>query len=154
MTPPIRLATSADIPYIVGIERASSTTAHWPEADYTKALTEITSPRRILLVAECNAQVQGFLVARSAHPSEWEIENVVVAEPARRTGLGTALLQAFVNLARAQNMAGTNHEAIFLEVRESNLAARQLYEKFGFLLDARRSGYYSSPAEDAILYHM
>jgi ribosomal-protein-alanine N-acetyltransferase len=41
---------------------------------------------------------------------------------------------------------------IFLEVRESNLPARRLYEKHGFHETGRRRGYYQNPAEDAILY--
>jgi ribosomal-protein-alanine N-acetyltransferase len=43
-------------------------------------------------------------------------------------------------------------QAIFLEVRESNQAARRLYEKRGFLGVGRRPAYYSDPQEDAILY--
>lgn len=41
--------------------------------------------------------------------------------------------------------------AISLEVRESNLAARRLYESFGFKAEAARKGYYHSPAEDAVI---
>mgnify|MGYP002582415600 FL=1 len=38
-----------------------------------------------------------------------------------------------------------------LEVRESNLAARRLYEKNGFEIVGKRKNYYEKPAEDAIL---
>jgi ribosomal-protein-alanine N-acetyltransferase len=41
--------------------------------------------------------------------------------------------------------------AIFLEVRSSNVAARNLYEKLGFLQVGCRQGYYSSPPEDGIV---
>ncbi len=149
----IRPATSADLPYILATERAAATAAHWLEVDYTKTLTE-TSPRRILLVAECSQQVQGFLVARSVYSSEWEIENVVVAESVRRIGLGTALLQAFIQRVRAERTQDAEPCAIFLEVSESNLSARQLYEKSGLQLITSRHGYYSHPAEEAILYRI
>jgi [ribosomal protein S18]-alanine N-acetyltransferase len=42
--------------------------------------------------------------------------------------------------------------AILLEVRESNLPARRLYEKHGFREVGRRRAYYRDPAEAAILY--
>ena len=41
---------------------------------------------------------------------------------------------------------------ILLEVRESNSAARKLYEKCGFVQSGRRQRYYKQPEEDAILY--
>ena len=41
---------------------------------------------------------------------------------------------------------------MFLEVRESNIAARKLYEKAGFEPTGRRKSYYTDPLEDALLY--
>ncbi len=43
---------------------------------------------------------------------------------------------------------------ILLEVRESNLPARRLYEKHAFRDVGRRRMYYKDPAEDAILYEL
>jgi ribosomal-protein-alanine N-acetyltransferase len=50
--------------------------------------------------------------------------------------------------------AARNHSAsrIFLEVRESNAAARALYKKCGFAVTDRRAAYYAGPTEDALLY--
>ena len=45
-------------------------------------------------------------------------------------------------------------KAVFLEVRESNQAARALYEKWAFLESGRRRRYYQEPDEDAILYRI
>jgi ribosomal-protein-alanine N-acetyltransferase len=39
---------------------------------------------------------------------------------------------------------------VLLEVRESNVAARQLYEKIGFSQAGRRAGYYRGPFEDGL----
>jgi ribosomal-protein-alanine N-acetyltransferase len=80
---------------------------------------------------------------------EWEIENIAVAGPARRRGLGTRLLGEFLKLA-----GGERASAVFLEVRESNRAARLLYEKWSFEESGRRSGYYTQPQEDAIVYRL
>ena len=87
-------------------------------------------------------------MARHLAP-EWELENIVVAPAARRTGLGKRLLNALLSQARE-----TNSAAVFLEVRESNTAARSLYEKTGFQLTGRRKAYYTNPQEDAVLYRL
>jgi [ribosomal protein S18]-alanine N-acetyltransferase len=91
-------------------------------------------------------RVQGFLVARHV-ASEWELENIVVAPLARRKGLGQQLLDALLVAARE-----TNSSSVFLEVRESNAAARCLYEKAAFEQTGRRKSYYTDPVEDAVLY--
>jgi ribosomal-protein-alanine N-acetyltransferase len=90
--------------------------------------------------------VQGFVVARHVAP-EWELENIVVAPAVRRRGLGQRLLDALLAAARE-----TNSSSVFLEVRESNAAARCFYEKAGFVQTGRRKSYYTDPAEDAVLY--
>jgi ribosomal-protein-alanine N-acetyltransferase len=43
---------------------------------------------------------------------------------------------------------------MYLEVRESNDAARRLYASRGFLEIGRRRGYYRRPAEDAIVLRL
>jgi ribosomal protein S18 acetylase RimI-like enzyme len=58
-------------------------------------------------------------------------------------------VQEFLALARSRGA-----EEIFLEVRESNLAARRLYETSGFSESGRRQSYYQQPQEDAIVYHL
>jgi ribosomal-protein-alanine N-acetyltransferase len=151
----VRAAVASDLDRIFEIERAALTAAHWPQSDYENILTS-TSPHRLLLVAEVNAEVpakvQGFLVARSLLVTEWEIENVVVAETARRRALGTALVAAFLEQIGLHKQPSDQLD-VYLEVRESNVAARQLYEKSGFRLDNRRRAYYRLPEEDALLYH-
>ena len=147
----IRPATSADVPHILEIEREATTAAHWAESDYANGLTNV-SPRRLILLAEQAQRPEGFLVARCAHAAEWEIENVVVAEAARRKGFATSLINTFLERIQAQALASQQAPSVHLEVRESNLAARHLYEKSGFQLDSRRPAYYRQPDEDAILY--
>jgi ribosomal-protein-alanine N-acetyltransferase len=93
-----------------------------------------------------NAMLLGFLVARHVL-QDWELENIVVAEKKRGRGIGTSLLTELV--ARAQMGDGAT---IFLEVRESNTAARGLYAKLGFKQTGCRKSYYSKPLEDAVLY--
>jgi len=141
----VRLATSADIPAMIRLEKHAATAAHWSAEQYDRIFT-IAVPRRVALVIDEAAGVQGFLIAQVVAP-EWEIENIAIAADARRRGLGTRLLGEFLDRARAEGA-----HAVFLEVRESNRAARSLYEKWAFVESGRRIGYYQDPQEDAIGY--
>ncbi len=143
----IRPATADDISAMMALERHAATAGHWSAAQH-QAVFSASSPRRLALVIEEAGEVQGFLVARSAG-AEWEIENIAIAGPARRRGLGTRLLGEFLDRVRREGA-----EAVFLEVRESNQAARALYEKWAFIESGRRKRYYQNPEEDAMLYRL
>ena len=142
----IRKATPEDIAIIRKLEQESKTAAHWGEREYD-ALFAAEAPRRMVLVAaeEASGKIMGLVIARCAD-DEWEIENVVVAGEQRRRGVGSALVHELVQEARRSGAA-----AVLLEVRESNAAARRLYEKAGFNAVGRRPGYYRKPPEDALL---
>ncbi len=128
------------------LEQQAETAAHWAEREYD-ALFAAEAPRRIALVAtsEADSGVVGFAIARCA-TAEWEIENVVVARDKRRRGIGIKIIREL--LLQAQIAGATS---VLLEVRESNMAARRLYEKLGFSQQGRRSNYYREPEEDALL---
>jgi [ribosomal protein S18]-alanine N-acetyltransferase len=141
----VREASPADIPAMIVLARTSETAAHWHDDDYWRIFTS-HAPARLALVLEAESRVSGFIVgARIAR--EWDIENVVISPLARRCGLGTRLLADFMQMVRS---AGA--EKVLLEVRESNRAARALYEKAAFVQAGRRKQYYSEPAEDALVY--
>jgi ribosomal-protein-alanine N-acetyltransferase len=127
------------------LARHAATSARWSATQY-EALFSPSSPTRVALVIEQDAQVQGFLIARPVQ-QEWEIENIAIAGSARRHGLGTRLLGELLDLARTKGA-----ESVFLEVRESNRAAQKLYEKWSFVESGRRRRYYKDPEEDAVLY--
>jgi ribosomal-protein-alanine N-acetyltransferase len=143
----IRAAIPDDIPSIRALEQQAETAAHWAEREYA-ALFAAEAPARIALVAlneSDAAQVCGFVIARCSL-DEWEIENVVVAREDRRRDIATKLIQELLLQARTVHTT-----SVLLEVRESNVAARRLYEKLGFREQARRSNYYRDPQEDALL---
>jgi len=131
---------------MMAIEKRAVTASHWSEAQYRRALIE--EENRLVLALEQTSGMQGFLVARFIG-KEWEIENLAVAGPARRRGLGSRLVGALLDRARSRG-AGS----VFLEVRESNQAARSLYEKWGFVESGRRKAYYQQPVEDALIYRL
>jgi ribosomal-protein-alanine N-acetyltransferase len=127
------------------LEAQAPTAAHWREREYA-ALFAPDAPRRVAFVAEEQpAQVAGFAIARCGS-DEWEIENVVVSPEHRRRGIGSDLVREILKAARDARVG-----AVLLEVRESNTAARQLYDQLGFAEIGRRPGYYREPAEDALL---
>jgi ribosomal-protein-alanine acetyltransferase len=137
----IRDAAPDDLPPILALEQAAPSAAHWSADQYKTRIED-----RSVLLAEQEGKICGFLCAHVV-AGEWEIENVVVAKDSRRQGIAAALMQALIG--KWQTAEGT---ALLLEVRESNKAARALYEKCGLRQAGRRRAYYGTPPEDAILY--
>lgn len=77
---------------------------------------------------------------------EAHFTNLAVRRDQRRTGLGRALLQEILRVAKAKGCLRAT-----LEVRPSNKAAVALYEQAGFSAAALRPRYYSDDGEDALL---
>lgn len=142
----IRIAAPADVPAMLELERRAATAAHWNEQDYQRLFRP--DGGRVALVLTEEGRLLGFVVGRDLG-EEWEIENVAVAGPARRRGLGTRLVGDLLDRACARGA-----HSVFLEVRESNRAARALYEKWAFLESGRRKSYYHDPEEDAVVYRL
>jgi len=135
-------------PYLPGdsealaeICRKSPEAAQWPRESYEQA----HSLGQIVLVAERNTQICGFLVARITG-DEAEILNTAVATAHRRNGIGSALLTAAISAAQAHHA-----KSVYLEVRESNSAAIKFYAEHGFAKSSERRAYYSSPTENAVV---
>jgi len=129
----IRRAENGDLAEISAIQATASEASQWLPGDY--------------LAYECAialhaGAVAGFLVSRQVADKEREILNIVVHPDFRRLGIATELLRN--ELARSPG-------AHFLEVRESNMAARTLYERLGFLSVGTRPGYYENPPEPGIV---
>ncbi len=138
----IEPAVHADLPMIAELETAAFSDP-WSLSSFEAVLAE---PAAYMAVArDASDDVVGYVVAWFA-ADEGEIANLAISEPTRRRGIGAALLDAALAEGarrRAQNL--------YLEVRESNEAARRLYASRGFEEVGRRRGYYRRPAEDAIV---
>jgi ribosomal-protein-alanine N-acetyltransferase len=133
----IRPATAEDIEAIGQIQNESPQTAQWAPASY------LDYP---CLVAVQEGVVTGFLAVRRLAEGESEILNLAVASVYRRKGVASALLR--------ETLSKHTGETWFLEVRESNLPARKLYECMGFSLIGRRPGYYQNPSEAGIVMRL
>lgn len=139
----LRLVSSMDIAAIARIERASFGDP-WTEESFLELLG---IPSAIFLVATKGGEnaVAGYVVAAVAS-DQAEILNLAVNPSERRSGLGGELLDA----AFAALIARGARE-VFLEVRESNVAALALYRSRGFGAISRRRNYYRNPVEDALV---
>jgi ribosomal-protein-alanine N-acetyltransferase len=122
----------------------SAEAAQWPPESYVKLAD---SPGGFFLICEADAQVVGFVAARRV-ADEAEILNIAVGPDFRRKGIASALLRAALD-----EFLGAAVSRVFLELRESNLPARGLYERYGFIPSGRRKGYYRHPTEDALCMH-
>jgi [ribosomal protein S18]-alanine N-acetyltransferase len=139
----VRPAIAADIPRIMQLERGIREAAHWTKEHYEALFAQSPSPR-LALVIEDEKLLHAFLVGiRIA--IDWEIENILVAAAMRRQGYASQLMGTFLDTARREGA-----KSVFLGVRESNHAARCLYEKLGFRQMGRRPQYYRNPEEDAL----
>lgn len=103
-------------------------------------------PARLVINAtDKRGSITGSITLQFA-ADEAEIHDVQVAPEHRRHGIGSALVQSALRAARERGA-----QWLYLEVRESNAAARQLYLAQGFTECGRRPGYYHAPEEAAIL---
>lgn len=136
----IRAAAPSDLDAIMAIQNAAPDASHWEPADYLR--NDCLVAIDVAIDAGKSGQVLGFLLSRQTAPGEREILNVAVGGAARRCGIGRRLLEA--ELARGRN-------TWFLEVRESNAAARALYQSSGFQQIGLRGSYYHDPPESGIV---
>lgn len=145
----IRHAVREDLPALLRIERASFSDP-WTEDAFS---TAISLDRMRVLVADSPTGegkdgargLAGYVVALVIGP-EAEIADLAVAPGRRRQGIGGALLRRAI-----EELVKDGVRTFYLEVRESNSAARTLYEANGFRPVGRRRGYYRQPVEDALL---
>ena len=128
----LRPGRLADVESISQIQESTITASHWEPASYFEF--DVT-------IAEKDGKVCGFMVTRDLL-GEVEVLNLATAAEFRRQGVARTLLRS----------VETN--AVFLEVRESNEAARNLYENLGFTVVGVRSEYYDDPTENALVMRL
>ena len=114
----------------------------WDEAVFASQLPD---EHHLFLAGVSEGGVWGYICMMHVL-DEAEVVRIGVFPPYRGLGLGERLLRE--GIARCAEMGAGE---INLEVRQSNTAARALYEKLGFLPVGRRKNYYPKENEDAIL---
>ena len=114
----------------------------WSKDSY---IQELTNPIARYLVAKIDNKIVGF-VGTWIVLDESHITNIAIHPNYRKQGIGSSLLEAFLKYCKSQGCI-----AFTLEVRNSNKAARTLYEKYNFKQEGVRKGYYEDTKEDAII---
>jgi len=129
----IRPAQERDLAELAEIQHTAPESSQWQAQDY------LAFDCQIALLDE---RIAGFLVSRPIADKEREILNIAIHPDFRRLHIATELLRA--ELSRWPGIH-------FLEVRQSNLAARRLYEGLGFQAVGERPAYYDNPPETGIV---
>ena len=108
--------------------------------------TELAEPYRYARVLASRdgsePEVGGYLFAVSLY-EEFHVNKIATDPSVRNMGYGRLLLEDALSRARSQRAA-----AVTLEVRISNIPAREFYGSFGFREAYRRKSYYQD-GEDA-----
>jgi ribosomal-protein-alanine N-acetyltransferase len=105
----------------------------------------ICSEGGMCYTALVDGQVAAYIIGRVI-PPEGEIYRIATLPQFRKRGIAYRLLDYAVKTERGRGL-----ECLFLEVRRSNIAARNLYHAYGFIEFGERKDYYKDPKEDAIL---
>lgn len=106
--------------------------------------SEVRKDNGIVLCFTDGSNIIALLSGYSAE-GEGDITSVAVEGNFRRMGLAQRLIAEF------EKILPENTENIFLEVRESNSPAINLYTKCGFEKLSLRKNFYSNPRENAVV---
>jgi ribosomal-protein-alanine N-acetyltransferase len=135
--PTIRPARKTDLPELDRIQRLAPEAVLWEAAGYLAYDCR---------VAECGGRTAGFVVCRKLSDDEAEVLSLVVDPEVRRRGVASRLMREVLD-----HVAGVTW---YLEVRESNQPARNLYRKLGFEDISLRPAYYQDTGEAAVVMRL
>lgn len=141
----LRPLEPVDLKAVVDIDRQSQPVP-W---SFAQLEAEFFHGDAVVVGAFDDDRLVGFMFLRLIADEVW-ILNIATAPTARRQGVASLLMH------RAKFVADALQTRLWLEVRESNVGARALYEKHGLAVVGRRPGYYrpapnETVAEAAIL---
>ncbi len=135
-------AIESDLKNILLIE-SQNKVALWSLKNFQESLTA----KDYFKVARFNDETVAFIIAKVMN-HECEILNLGVEISMRKKKLASKLLNNLIDFSKARNI-----KQIFLEVRVSNTAAVNLYDKFKFNEIGCRPNYYitENGREDALI---
>lgn len=129
----LRNMDESDLPIVHAIEK-SAYEFPWSLDGFVKSLDQGLN----YVFCSADNEILGYCcilpVLDEAH-----ILNVCVTPEMQGGGIARSALTTIL-----QNLASSDFRMVYLEVRESNVAARNLYQSFGFNEDGVRKGYYRS----------
>ena len=133
-----------DIPSLAEIEREEFSTP-FKEKDFEVIYQSDISN---VLVAKQGGRVAGY-VSFTVIIDECQIINFATKNEFKRQGVGKAVMTALIDHCKKSGVC-----KYFLEVRVSNIAAIELYKKFGFVPVGISKNHFSLPREDAVLMNL
>jgi ribosomal-protein-alanine N-acetyltransferase len=141
----LRPMTGADLPAVMAIE-AEIYPFPWTQGNFRDSLVAGYS----CWICARDGEAIGYAVVMLA-ADEAHLLNLTVATACQRQGYGSLLLRHLCEFAR-----GHGARLIFLEVRPSNVAGLQLYERHGFQRSGLRRDYYPAQTgrEDALVLRL
>ena len=127
-----------DAPYLAELD-IKCFAVPWSEKSFRE---ECENPHATYFVAKIDGKIVGYggvwIVADEA-----QITNIAVHPDYRKKKIASEILEEILSLSQ-------DAERIILEVRESNVPAIGLYEKYGFEKAGIRKNFYHSPVENGI----
>ncbi len=141
----VRKMTVEDIPAVVELDQKSFSLP-WPERSFRFELTD--NPASRCWVAEVDGKIVGMIVVWLI-VDEAHVATLATHPDFRRHGIAKKLLSHALRYLIYEGA-----QSSFLEVRESNIAAQEMYRQFGYQESGRRRRYYKDNDEDAILMNL
>ncbi len=138
----LRWLTLEDLPAVLDIERQSYSYP-WSQGIFQDTFRA----GYLMLGVESDGWLAGYAVLAILF-DEAHLLNLCVRPASRGQGHARVMLRTLVEVAGQRDL-----QRLVLEVRDSNRAARQLYQDEGFVLVGRRPGYYpdGGKPEDAVV---
>ena len=143
----IKLLTPVEIEQITALDEICLG-GFWQAEAYLREIDSDKSTLIALHLSEPNCKTSQMIgmgclwsIVDEAH-----ITLLAVHPDYRRQGLGQLLLLELLKDAIARNLAWAT-----LEVNENNLAAVNLYKKYGFQIAGKRKNYYQPAGDDALV---
>jgi ribosomal protein S18 acetylase RimI-like enzyme len=136
----LRPGRTADLAALLDLENRSFATDRLSRRSFQRFLR---SPAAALIVAECAGKLAGYaLVAFPARSALARLYSIAVAQPMSGRGVGPLLMDEAERVAVRRG-----RRAMRLEVHDHNTRAIARYEKSGYRLFGRLSGYYADHAD-------
>jgi ribosomal-protein-alanine N-acetyltransferase len=142
----LRDMTPADMPAVMALEQELFPEDAWTPRMFASEIAETSGRRRYLVAEDGQQEMIGYAGMLFSGGPEAEVLTLAVHPDHWGKGAGTTLLGALVSEARDRRCT-----EVFLEVREDNPRARNLYKRHGFTEIGVRRGYYQPAGVDAIV---
>ncbi len=125
-----------DIPVLAGLEKEIYPESPWSAAQFREELSGVPKTRKYLVALDKQEIVGYGGVALAGDVAD--IHTLTVIPSYRRKGIATQILAELEGWALSKGF-----KEFMLEMREGNLEAQPLYEKYGYQVISRRDNYYA-----------